>query len=71
MLHYIKIDVSEGFVVNKTSPSEECISYQYWYCLDKGLTFDPDVCNGCRKILMMSMILDNIPILNVYGVNFC
>ena len=67
----MKIDVSEGIDINKTNPSKECISSQYWYCLNKGLIFDPGVCNRCHEILMMSMILDNIAILNVYGVDFC
>ena len=32
--------------VNKTSSSKECLICHYWYFLDKGFKFQPDVCNG-------------------------
>ena len=31
MLYYNRIDVSEGIDVNKTSESNECDMYHYWY----------------------------------------
>ena len=31
MLHYSRIEVSEGIDVNKTSASKECIICYYWY----------------------------------------
>ena len=31
MLHYEKIDVSEGIDVNKTSTSKECELCHYWF----------------------------------------
>ena len=36
MLHYDRIDVSEGIDVNKTSKSKECNVCRYWYFLSKG-----------------------------------
>ena len=39
--------------------------------LDKGFTFQLDVCNGCHDILMMSMSLGDIAILNIHGANYC
>ena len=33
--------------------------------------FQPDNCNGCYDLLMMSMNLSNIAILNIKGVDYC
>ena len=38
--------------------------------LDKGVTFQPYVCNGSHDVLMISMNLRNIAILKTYGVNY-
>ena len=62
MLHYDRINLSEGININKTSASRECIICHYWYILEKGFKFQLDVCNGCHHLLMMSMNLNNIPI---------
>ena len=35
------------------------------YNLKKGFNFQPNVCNGCYDLLMMSMNLSNIAILNI------
>ena len=40
------------------------------FFLDKGLKFQPDVCNGCHDLLMMSMNLSNIAILNIKGADY-
>ena len=42
MLYYDRIVVSEGFDVNKTSTSKECIICHYWYVLDKEFSFNLD-----------------------------
>ena len=36
--------------VNKTSVSKECDIYHYWYFLNKGFKFQPNVCNGCNDL---------------------
>ena len=41
MLHYDRIDVSEGTDVNKTSASKECNICQYWYFLSYRYEFQP------------------------------
>ena len=38
MLHFDKIDISQGIDINKTSASKECDVCHYWYFLDKGLS---------------------------------
>ena len=54
MLYYYRIEVSEGIDVNKTSESKECDVCHNWYFLNKGFKFQPNVCNGCHDLLMMS-----------------
>ena len=55
-LYFNRIDVSEGTDVNKTSTSKECGICHYWYFLNKGCKLQPDVCNRCHDLLVMSMI---------------
>ena len=67
MLYHDRIDVSKGIDVNKTNKSKECDICHYWYFLDKGFKFQPDVCNGSHDLLMISMKLSDIAILNIHG----
>ena len=60
MLYIYRINFSEVIDVNKTSASKKCDSFLYWYILDKGFKFQPDVCNGCHDVLMMSKNLITI-----------
>ena len=76
MLHYDGIEVSEEIDVNKTSESNECDICLYWYFLNKGFEFQPDVCNDfmiswCHDLLIMSMNLSEIAILNIKGADYC
>ena len=59
MLYYI-IELSEGIDVNKTSESNECNICHYWYFLDKGFKFQPNVCSGCHDLLIMSVTLSDV-----------
>ena len=43
MLYYDKNDVSEAIDVNKISQSKKCDICHYWYILDEGFKFQPDV----------------------------
>ena len=70
MLCFDRIDFSEGIDVNKTSESKECDICHYWYFLNKGFKFQPNVCNRCHDLLIMSMNLSNIAILNIKGPDF-
>ena len=45
MLYFDRTDVSEGVDVSKTSASKECDNCHYWYSLNKGFNFQPNVCN--------------------------
>ena len=59
LLYYDRIDVSEGTNINKTSSSRQCDICRYWHFVDKGFKFQPNVCNGCPDLLMLSMNLSD------------
>ena len=65
MLYYYRIDVSEGIDVNKTSASKECDFCHYWYFLNYSFKFQPNICNRCHDLLMMSVNFSDIAILNI------
>ena len=67
MLYYDRIDVSEGIDVNvnKISTSKECDVCRYWYFLNYSFTFQPNACNRCHDLLMISVNLSVIAILNI------
>ena len=65
MLYYDRIDISEGIDVNKTGASQECDICHYWYFLNYSLKFQPNVCNRCHDLLMMSVNLSEIAILKI------
>ena len=65
MLYYDRIDISEGIDVNKTGASQECDICHYWYFLNYSLKFQPNVCNRCHDLLMMSVNLSEIAFLKI------
>ena len=70
MLYFDRIDVSEGIDVNKASASKECNICHYWHFLNYSFKFQPNVCNRCHDLLMMSRNLTDIAILNIRGSNY-
>ena len=70
MLYFDRIDVSEGINVNKTRASKERDICHYWYFLNFSFKFQPNVCNRCHDLLMMSMNLSDIAILNIKGPDY-
>ena len=70
MLYYDRIDVSERIDVNETSASEECDICHYWYFLNCSFKFQPNVCNRCRDLLMMSISLIDIANLYIKGSDY-
>ena len=65
------IDVSEGIDVNKTSASKECELCHYWYFLNCSFKLQPNVCNRCHGLLMMSVNLSDIAVLNIKCSDYC
>ena len=70
MIYYNRIDISERTDINKTSASKECDVCHYWYFLNYSFKFQPNVCNRCHDLLIMSVNLSNIAILNVEGSDY-
>ena len=71
MLYFDRIDVSEGIYVIKTSASKECDICHYWYFLNFSFKFQPNACNRCHDLLMMSINLSDAAILNIKGSDYC
>ena len=70
VLYYDRIDVSEGIGVQKTSTSKTSDIFYYWCFLSYSFKFQPNVCNRCHDLLMMSMNLSDIAILNIKGYDY-
>ena len=71
MIYHDRIDVCEGTDVNKTSASKECDVCHYWYFLNYGFKFQPNACNTCHDLLMVSANLSDIAILYSKGSDYC
>ena len=71
MLYFDRIDVSEGIDVNKTNPSKEHDISHCWYFLSYSFKFQPNVCNRCHDLLVMSINFGDIAILNIKRSDYC
>ena len=71
MLYFDRIDISEGIDINKISASKECDICHYWCFLNKGFKLQPNVCNRCHDLLMISMSLSDIAISNIKSADYC
>ena len=71
MLYYDRIDIFEGIDVDKTSASKEFDVCHYRYFLNYSSKFQPNVCNRCHDLLMMSINLSDIAVLNIKGSDYC
>ena len=58
MLEYVRIDISGGIDVNKTSLSKEC---------DTGFRYELYRCNGCHDLKQKAMSFHNIAIVYIKG----
>ena len=70
MLYFDRVDFSGGTDFNKTSASKECDICYYWYFLNYRFKFQPNNCNRCHDLLIMSINLSNIAILNIKGFDY-
>ena len=70
---YILIELKflKGLILKKTSASKECDICHYWYFLNYTFTFQPNVCNRCHDLLMMSIKFRDIAILHIKGSDYC
>ena len=44
--------------------------FHYWHFLNKGFKFQPNVCNRCHDLSMMSMNLGDIAIFNIKSADY-
>ena len=42
----------------------------YWYLLNYGSKFQPNACNRCNQLLLVSINLSDIAVLNIKGSNY-
>ena len=63
-------DISEGIDINKAVHQKSDI-LRYLHFTDKRFKFQPNFCDGCHDVLMMSINLNDIAIRNIRGVNYC
>ena len=71
MIYYDRTEVSEGIDVNKTSASKKCDVCHYWYFRNYSIKLQPNVCNRCHDLLMMSANLSDITLLNIKDSDYC
>ena len=71
IIYFNRIDVSKGIDVNKISVSKECDICHYWYFLNYSFKFQPNVCNRCHDLFMMSMNFSDVANLNIKGSDYC
>ena len=59
MPQYIKINISDGVDLNKTSASKECKVCHYWFFKDIGFESEEHICNDCHHVLTRGYFLEN------------
>ena len=65
------MEVFQGSDFNKTGESKECHICDYWYFLNEDFKFQPNVCNRCHDLLMMSINPSDNAILNIKDSDYC
>ena len=70
MLYFDKIDIFEIIDINKTSASKERDICHYWYFWNKGFKFQPNLCNRCHDLIMISTKLSDIAITKMKNTDY-
>ena len=65
MIYHDRIGVSDETDVNKISAWKDCLSLNYSF------KFQPNICNRCHVLLIISVNLSDIAILSIKGSDFC
>ena len=69
MLHYDRIDISEGIDLAKSNNSKECMICHYYF-FNYGFNFQDYVCNGCHDLTMLSVSISDIAIITFKNVDY-
>ena len=70
MVFFHKIVFPEWIDANTKSKWKESDVCHYWYFLNKGFKFQPNVYDRCHDLLMMPMSLSDIVILNIKSADY-
>ena len=70
ILYYDRIDVSEGMLIKQVNQKSVMFCH-YWCFLNCSLKFQPNLCNRCHDLLMISINLSDIAILNIKLSDYC
>ena len=70
MLEYDRKYISKGIDINKTNASKECDICHYWYFLDKGFKYEPNLCNGCHDLMQKDLNFNDVAIVSVKKINY-
>ena len=62
--------IYEGIKVYKVSTSKGRDVCHYWYFLNYSFKLQPNVCNRCHDLLMISVNLSDMAILNIKGSDY-
>ena len=62
--------LKELMLINQENALKECDVSHYWYFINYSFKFQPNVCNRCHDLLMMSINLSDIAILNIKGSDY-
>ena len=55
MIAFNRIGISEGIDFSKISASKECNICHCWYFFNYSFKFQPNICNMCYDLLIISM----------------
>ena len=69
MLHYDRIDLSEGIDVVSSNNSKECIICDYQF-FNHGFKFRDSICNGCHDLTMLCLSINDTVIITVKDVDY-
>ena len=58
-------------MLKKTSALKDCDICHYWYFLIYSFKLQPDVCNRCHDLLIISINLSDVAILNTKSSDYC
>ena len=70
MLHYNRIDISEGIDLAESNNRKEYMICHYW-SFNHGFEFQDSVCNGCHDLTMLSVNISDVTIITVKNVGYC
>ena len=71
MLFLIELTFANKLMLIKQVYQRSMIFFHYWFFLNNSFKFQPNACNRCHDLLMMSINLDNNAILNIRCPDYC